>query len=349
MRSLIIGCLLLLGTAGTAQTKPFVLKGKIGSLNAPAKVYLRYSMNSMLHIDSVTLRRGAFQFSGKTDGPVRASLFLTMDGKPIKWPYDELMFYIDTGTVLINSADSMKHAVVSNSRINEELRQYNSMMQALSVKALQREQFKHEASLINRSFVEQNPASLISLNAIRYMSNYAESLPAFDSLLVLFKGLDKELQADKKGQELYESLQKKRMLLPGMVAPDFMQPDSSGRQISLSSLRGRYVLLEFWASWCKPCRADNKELVKTYAKYRDKNFTILGVSVDTDRRGWLKAVKEDQLQWLQVCDLKRENAAADLYQLTGVPTSYLLDPSGVIISRNVRGEDLDELLKQVLK
>jgi peroxiredoxin len=348
MRFLISGCLLLLCITGTAQRNTFIIKGKIGALDAPAKLFLRYSMNKTPHIDSVTLKRGAFQFTGKADEPVPASLLLSRNGKPVQWPYDELMFYIDTGTLLINSRDSIRHAIVAGSQVNEEFRQYNTLMERLTVSGLPYDSLKYEAAVVNRRFVVQNPASLVSLTAIRLMSNDADTLPAFDSLLVLFKGLDKELQAGKRGQELYASLQKKQMLLPGMPAPDFMQPDSSGKQISLSSLRGRFILLDIWASWCKPCRADNKELVKLYEKYKDKNFTLLGVSVDTKRDAWLKAVQDDQLRWLQLCDLQRENAVAALYQITGVPTTYLLDPSGAIIARNIHGKALEELLEKVL-
>lgn len=349
MRFLIACCLLLLSAEGVAQGNRFIIKGRIGLLDAPAKMYLRYSSNKESHRDSVILKQGMFQFSGTIEEPVMASLFLSTNGKPIQWPYDELMFYIDTGTVVISSADSVKHAMIKGSRLNDEFSSYQKQFMQLRFKALSQEAFKQEVAIVNSSFVRQNPASLVSLSAIRAISNDAETLPAFDSLLVLFKGLDKKLQAGKKGQELYKSLQLKRRLLPGMVAPDFRQPDSTGSQVSLSSLRGQYVLLDFWASWCKPCRAANKELVKLYDKYSGRNLAFLGVSVDTRRDAWLKAVKDDQLAWLQLCDLQRENLAATMYQITGVPTTYLIDPSGVIIARNIHGKALEDLLEKLTK
>lgn len=365
MRLLMLLSVFFIVINSNGQTKQFILKGKIGSLGAPAKVYLRYALHDGPRIDSVTLKKGNFSFKGSVDEPVMASLFLSRDGNPIKWPYDELMFYIDTCTVYFSSKDSMKNAVTAGSVLNADLQRYDSLMEPLRIKFMQQAegltdredrkqdpvmvQLKQEMETVNRRFVKDHPASLVSLNVMRYMSNDAATVTAFDSLLISFGGLDAGLRNSKKGEELLSSLNKKRMLLPGMLAPEFSQPDSSGREINLSSLRGRYVLVDFWASWCKPCRADNKELVRVYAQFRDKNFTVLGVSVDTKRDAWLKAVKDDNLSWIQVSDLKRGNTAADLYQITGVPTTYLLDPDGVIIAKNVHGKALGELLGGILK
>lgn len=341
------------------------MKGKIGNLPAPAKIYLRYAVDKTPRIDSVTLKNGNWQLSGTIHEPVMASLLLSRNGKPITWPYDELMFYIEPGTLHISSKDSMQNAIIGGSLLNAELRQYDSLLAPVREKMMQQQeglresadrkkdpvmaQLTHEGATLSRQFVLDHPVSLISVSAIRQMSNEAETPGTFDTLMTLYESLREPLKSGKQAQELLLSMNKKRVLLTGMVAPDFIQPDSNGVGVSLSSLRGRYVLLDFWASWCKPCRADNKELVKLYAMYKDTNFTIFGLSVDTKRDAWLKAVKDDQLPWQQVCDLQRNNEAANLYLITGVPTSYLLDPSGVIIAKNVHGKELQELLQQLLK
>jgi thiol-disulfide isomerase/thioredoxin len=133
------------------------------------------------------------------------------------------------------------------------------------------------------------------------------------------------------------------------LAPDFSQADPQGKMVQLSALRGQYVLLDFWASWCPPCRAENPVLVQTYQQYKKKNFTILSVSLDHNRAAWLKAVKADGLTWPQVSDLQGwDNAAAARYHIQAVPQNYLLDPSGHIVGQNLRGAALAQRLAQLL-
>ncbi|MES2809852.1 MAG: TlpA disulfide reductase family protein, partial [Bacteroidota bacterium] len=150
---------------------------------------------------------------------------------------------------------------------------------------------------------------------------------------------------------LKKSIDEAKVTAIGALAPDFTQPDADGKLIKLSSFKGKYVLIDFWASWCGPCRAENPNVVKAYQKYKSKNFTILGVSLDrpNDKEGWLNAVKKDGLEWTQVSDLKYwSNAAAALYYVQSIPANFLLDPNGKIIAKNLRGTDLDDKLAEVL-
>ena len=127
-------------------------------------------------------------------------------------------------------------------------------------------------------------------------------------------------------------------------------PDLNGNMVSLSSFKGKYVLLDFWASWCGPCRGENPNVVAAYERFKGNNFTILGVSLDNKKDAWEQAIKEDGLTWTQVSDLKGwSSSAATLYAVQSIPSNFLIDPTGKIIARNLRGSELEEMLQQILK
>ena len=143
--------------------------------------------------------------------------------------------------------------------------------------------------------------------------------------------------------------EKTQTLMVGNYAPNFIQQDSTSKEVHLSSFKGKYVLLDFWASWCGPCREENPNLIKAYNKYKGKNFIIIGVTrdVEKDRSKWLKAIAEDGLPWLQLSDF--DQSASRLYNAVALPTNFLIDPAGKIIAMDLRGERLESVLEDALK
>jgi peroxiredoxin len=139
------------------------------------------------------------------------------------------------------------------------------------------------------------------------------------------------------------------MIGMGQLAPEFVQNDTDNKPVNLKDFRGQYVLLDFWASWCGPCRLENPNVVEAYNKYKDKNFTVLGISLDRERQKWLQAINDDRLTWTHVSDLKFwGNEVAKMYKVQSIPQNFLLDPQGKIVGKNLRGSELHSFLDRLL-
>ena len=197
-------------------------------------------------------------------------------------------------------------------------------------------------------FLKRNANSPVALYALQQYAGW-DIDPA--KVEPLFKALPASQQQLPSAVTLKDRIEISKKTAVGSYAMDFTQNDTLGNPVSLSSFKGKYVLVDFWASWCGPCRAENPNVVKAFNQYKDKNFTVLGVSLDRPnaKDKWLKAIHDDNLTWTQVSDLKYwDNGVAKQYGIRAIPQNLLIDPQGKIIAKNLSGEDLNEKLGEVL-
>ena len=196
--------------------------------------------------------------------------------------------------------------------------------------------------------LKSSPASLGGINLLQ-TEQTLDKEKYFDVYVQYADKVKKDLPNSSHGKEFIAMIEKDKALAIGQVAPEISLPNPEGTIVKLSSLRGKYVLVDFWAKWCGPCRRENPNVVKAYNEYKDRGFTVYGVSLDRTKADWVQAIAEDGLTWTHVSDLKYfQSEAATLYNIGAIPSSVLIDPQGKIIAKNLRGIDLHNKLEELL-
>jgi thiol-disulfide isomerase/thioredoxin len=364
MKSFLLGLLILSGFYSCAPRDGFIIRGKVEGKESGSISLLKVNNGRLTLEDSTTIKNGTFELKGKTDLPEFRVLAFEK-----RTPAAQ--FIAENGTIYVKiNADSLNRAQIKGSKSNDEFsmitremlnntretgqlqQRYMEAQQKNDQMAMNKATADYQALIQNqniyiRNFIREHPKSTVS--PLIALMQFSQEMTAHD-IDTLVKFLDPSIQSSIYITELKQMADKIRVTDVGAVAPDFTQNTPEGSPLTLSSLRGKYVMIDFWASWCQPCRREMPNVVTLYNKYKDKGFDIIGVSLDKEKDPWVKAIADDKLTWHHVSDLKFwQNEAAVKYGIQSIPSTILLDKDGKIIAKNLRGDALAQKLEELLK
>lgn len=373
MRTLLIAfvCLPLL-SVGQSPAKPLSIRGSFKNLQptTPEWVYLLHRVGDKYVTDSVRVEDARYTFTIQVEEPDLLRLRVKYADVPgekkiaFSSKRDMIAVFAGAGKIQVASIDSFSNIQVKGSRshteyakIDAQLKEYDEISEPLFQQysqarlkkdnvAMERvektidslDEIKNEA--VYGNLIRTNPSSPLALYALK---TYASWDIDADKMEPLFLSLPEATRNYPSALAFKEQLETAKKTGVGKIAPEFSQNDTLDQPVSLSSFRGKYLLIDFWASWCGPCRQENPNVVKVFNQFKDRGFHVLGVSLD--RQGqkdkWMKAIHDDQLTWTHVSDLKFwDNAVSKQYGIRAIPQNLLLDPTGKIIAKNLRGEGL---------
>ncbi|MGB5822235.1 MAG: TlpA disulfide reductase family protein [Saonia sp.] len=360
-------CITLLLVACNDNPNGFTIEGTItGELENGTKIFLKKTneMNQPVDVDTTTVENGTFIFTGDAGSPElhyvfidqisgNVPLIIEKGGIELKAQKDSLGMAKIKGTL----QNDLFSDFLKNSReislkamsMNDDMRAANAARDTATMAALREEYFElqEEAKTFEIDYVKENPNALISALIIDKVLT-TKALPD-DEVQEMYNALTAEIKETTVGKKIKEKIDKGKATSIGSKAPNFSAPTPTGEQLALNEVLGKVTILDFWAAWCKPCRAENPNVVKVYNKYHEKGLNILGVSLDKKAEDWKKAIADDSLAWNHVSNVDYFDEIAKLYGVEAIPATFILDENGVIVAKNLRGPALEEKIASMLQ
>ena len=361
----------LLPLLAVAQ-KPFSIVGDVKPFKNGDKIFLSYKENGKQYIDSTIVNNGCFKFTGqvsslgigyvcRNDNPLTADIL-----------HDAVHIYIEPGDILVSTQDSLKYAAIEGTSLNKDNTELELALRPLTKKygiitdkydALTPQQqadvmftdpinvatnaILKQMEPIKFAFIKSHPDSYVSLLTLDRMVNHADLSPVVDA----YNSLSVTNKTSEVGKAMGATINSAKRSQIGVMAADFELTTSTGKKVKLADYKGKYLLIDFWASWCLPCRQENPNVVAAFKKYNDKNFSVLSISIDDEhgRKAWLQAIKTDKLPWTQAVDTYKPGVSIkELYGVTTIPANVLIDPTGKIVAKNIKGLELHQTLASML-
>ena len=351
--------ILLMGLFPTilmAQGKKFTISGNTTQAENCGVLFSYVAPDKSIKKDTGFVKNGQFSFSGSSyDQRVIAQVIVFAQPRDYS-----MLFYLEPGNIKLTLLDDKTKDQRTGTPLNKELQEFvkmeNAALDSLNADRKPEEKLTiyhpdAQSMVLNtiRKYMVKHPHSVIGIDQ---MTNVVRGYKKPDELFAVYSLMDSTVKKSKEGIQVKETIDGMRATAIGNTAPDFTLPDTKGQPLALSSLKGKYVLVDFWATWCAPCMAEMPNVKKAYQQFRNNNFEILGVSLDKPdaREKWMEVINRDGLSWPQVSDFKFwESQVVPLYDLTAIPMNFLLDPTGKIIAKNLRGQALTDKLAAVLK